>query len=228
MVTGFLRPKFDSFRKQILAQLSQLGYAVEVSRVNATEAKLPQHRERCFITGHQSLGTIEPPPRLTPPTLREALSDLGEPNGVNRHTEIGIAKTYKGHRPSLLDGVAHTIRHGGGHGPGGGNNTLQTDNGRVRYFTIAELARIQGFPDDHQFDPVWTHAQAELGNACPPPLARLWLRQLQKKLPASMIPPSDDYPEPLYHDSRGPVPTAQITSESEPDPAVDSLLPTTT
>ena len=28
MVTGFLRPKFDSFRKQILAQLSQLGYVV--------------------------------------------------------------------------------------------------------------------------------------------------------------------------------------------------------
>ena len=40
-----------------------------------------------------------------------------------------------------------------------------------------------------------------------------------------MTPPSGDYPEPLYHDSREPAPIAQIAGESEPDPAVDPPAP---
>ena len=52
-------------------------------------------------------------------------------------------------------------------------------DGSIRYFTIREMARIQGFPDEYVFHPVWSHAVAELGNACPPPLAHRWLQQFR-------------------------------------------------
>jgi len=52
-----------------------------------------------------------------------------------------------------------------------------TDHG-LRYFTVREMARVQTFPDDYQFDPVWSHAIKEIGNACPPTLAKQWLESL--------------------------------------------------
>ena len=83
-----------------------------------------------------------------------------------------------GHRSNDIDSLARTLR-AGQNGPGGGNNTLRLPDGDVRYFTIREMARIQGFPDSYLFDENWSRAVAELGNACPPPLARAWLRQLR-------------------------------------------------
>lgn len=118
-------------------------------------------------------------------TLRDAIHDLGEPNGINRHELTGRPTNYPGHEPSNLDRQAKTIR-AGVHGPGGGSNTLNTDCG-PRYFTIREMARIQTFPDTYQFDPVWSHAVKELGNACPPELAKPWLEALTEDVQTATI-----------------------------------------
>jgi len=112
---------------------------------------------------------------------------------VNRHDPIGRASSYEGHEPSHLDAQAKTIR-AGVHGPGGGNNTVDTGSG-PRYFTIREMARIQTFPDDYQFDSVWSHAVKEIGNACPPTLAKLWLESLVgKPILDSPVAPKDKPP----------------------------------
>ena len=176
MVDGFLRPKFDTTRWQLIADLQALGYCVQISRVNAKDYGVPQYRRRCLIMGRRSLLPIKTPVERTPTTVRDALQTLGEPNGTNRHDPIGRASSYAGHEPSCLDAQAKTIR-AGVHGPGGGNNTVDTGRG-TRYFTIREMARIQTFPDDYQFDSVWSHAVKEIGNACPPALAKLWLESL--------------------------------------------------
>ena len=176
MVDGFLRPKFDTTRWQLIADLQALGYCVQISKVNANDYGVPQYRRRCLIMGRRSLLPIKTPATRSPITLRDALQTLGEPDGVNRHDQIGQASSYAGHEPSYLDAQAKTIR-AGVHGPGGGNNTVDTGHG-TRYFTIREMARIQTFPDDYQFDSVWSHAIKEIGNACPPALAKLWLESL--------------------------------------------------
>ena len=180
MVAGFLRDKFTPLREQLLTELSGLGYLVEVHDTDAKYAGLPQSRRRCFITGHQQAGSLEPPERLPQVTLKQALGDLGEPVGRNRHALQGPAREYPGHLASQWEGLAHTLR-AGKHGPGGGNNAVRLPSGEVRYFTVREMARIQGFPDDYEFDPVWSHAVSELGNACPPALARPWLQALSRK-----------------------------------------------
>jgi DNA (cytosine-5)-methyltransferase 1 len=133
MVDGFLRPKFDTARWQLTADLQALGYHVQVSKVNAKDYGIPQYRRRCLIIGRRSLLPMRPPESKTPVTLRDALQDLGEPNGINRHELLGQATNYDGHEPSTLDMQAKTIR-AGVHGPGGGNNTVVTDNG-LRYFS---------------------------------------------------------------------------------------------
>jgi DNA (cytosine-5)-methyltransferase 1 len=176
MVDGFLRPKFDTARWQLTADLQALGYNVQISKVNARDYGVPQYRRRCLIMGRRSLLPIRLPKAKPSITLREALQGLGEPDGTNRHELLGQATSYDGHEPSTLDTQAKTIR-AGVHGPGGGNNTVITDNG-LRYFTVREMARVQTFPDDYQFDPVWSHAIKEIGNACPPTLAKQWLESL--------------------------------------------------
>ena len=176
MVDGFLRPKFDTARWQLTADLQALGYHVQISKVNAKDYGVPQYRRRCLIMGRRSLLPIRLPKAKSPITLRDALQGLGEPDGTNRHELLGQATSYDGHEPSTLDTQAKTIR-AGVHGPGGGNNTVITDNG-LRYFTVREMARVQTFPDNYQFDPVWSHAIKEIGNACPPTLAKQWLESL--------------------------------------------------
>ena len=183
MVNGFQREKFSSFRDWILSQLNELGYTVEIKRTNAQDLGLTQNRLRCMIIGHKAGGTVDEPKSYPKPkVLRELLKDLGKPDNLNWHNTTAESQSYKGHRPSSLDGLSKTIRAGGGRGPGGGNNTLQLDDGTIRYFTIREMARIQGFPDTYAFDPVWSHAVSELGNACPPQMIEAWLSTLLLKL----------------------------------------------
>ena len=193
MVDGFLRPRFDTTRWQLIADLQALGYKVQISKVNARDYGIPQYRRRCLITGRRSLIPMTIPPTKPLMTLRDAIHNLGEPNGINRHELTGRPTNYPGHEPSNLDKQAKTIR-AGVHGPGGGSNTVNTDCG-PRYFTIREMARIQTFPDTYQFDPVWSHAVKELGNACPPELAKPWLEALTEDMQTATIAKPNVAPE---------------------------------
>jgi DNA (cytosine-5)-methyltransferase 1 len=40
-------------------------------------------------------------------------------------------------------------------------------NETVRYFTVREMARLQGFPDDFSISGTWKAATRQLGNAVP-------------------------------------------------------------
>jgi DNA (cytosine-5)-methyltransferase 1 len=65
-----------------------------------------------------------------------------------------------------LDEPAKTLK-AGDHGVPGGENMLAYSNGRVRYFTVRESARLQSFPDDYVFGGSWTESMRQLGNAVP-------------------------------------------------------------
>ena len=108
-------------------------------------------------------------------TVRDALSDLPDPRSdeagtfANHRFNPG-ARSYPGHTGSPWDQPAKTLK-AGDHGVPGGENTLSHPNGRVRYFTVREAARLQTFPDDYEFHGSWTETMRQLGNAVPVRLA---------------------------------------------------------
>ncbi len=110
-------------------------------------------------------------------TVRDALVGLPEPVDYKEHSSITNhagnpgARAYPGHTGSPLDEPAKTLK-AGDHGVPGGENMLRYSNGRVRYFTVREAARLQAFPDDYRFSGAWSECLRQLGNAVPVDLAR--------------------------------------------------------
>jgi len=110
-------------------------------------------------------------------TVRDAISDLPEPSEkesgvVHNHRLIPGARVYPGHTGSPFDEPAKTLK-AGDHGVPGGENMLAYADGRVRYFTVRESARIQTFPDDYLFHGSWTESMRQIGNAVPVELGRI-------------------------------------------------------
>lgn len=107
-------------------------------------------------------------------TVRDAIGDLPPPHKtkeiVDNHRLQPGARSYVGHTGSPFDEPAKALK-AGDHGVPGGENTLAFDNGAVRYFTVREAARLQGFPDKFVFPVSWTESMRQLGNAVPVPLA---------------------------------------------------------
>jgi DNA (cytosine-5)-methyltransferase 1 len=108
-------------------------------------------------------------------TVRDAIRDLppaaeSEKVAEMNHWAIPGARAYPGHEGSMLDLPSKTIK-AGVHGVPGGENTVIEDAGKLRYYTLRELARIQTFPDEHFFVGARTHVTRQIGNAVPCDLA---------------------------------------------------------
>jgi DNA (cytosine-5)-methyltransferase 1 len=108
-------------------------------------------------------------------TVRDALKGLPSPSKDQlgswmNHWFIDGARIYNGHSGSSLDAPSKTIK-AGVHGVPGGENTLVDVNGKLRYYTLREAARLQTFPDNHFFAGARIHVTRQIGNAVPCALA---------------------------------------------------------
>jgi DNA (cytosine-5)-methyltransferase 1 len=132
-------------------------------------------------------GLFEAPPKRWK-TVRDAISNLPEASKTRSSDEPNLthfvipgARTYPGHTGSPLDEPAKTLK-AGDHGVPGGENMLAMRDGRVRYFTIRESARLQTFPDKFIFTRSWTESMRQLGNAVPVELAAVVGEKLSQTL----------------------------------------------
>lgn len=57
---------------------------------------------------------------------------------------------------------------------------IRFDDGSLRYFTVREAAKIQGFRDDYDFPVARSRSMGAIGNAVAPPLAELLTRHLRE------------------------------------------------
>jgi DNA (cytosine-5)-methyltransferase 1 len=119
-------------------------------------------------------------------TVRDAIHDLPDPEhddcaGVANHAHNPGARSYTGHTGSVLDEPAKTLK-AGDHGVPGGENTVVFPDGRVRYLTVRESARLQTFPDEFVFHGAWTEAMRQLGNAVPVHLGAVIAKGIRQKL----------------------------------------------
>jgi DNA (cytosine-5)-methyltransferase 1 len=119
-------------------------------------------------------------------TVRDAIRGLPDPespesSNIHGHAFIPGARTYAGHTGSPLDEPAKTLK-AGDHGVPGGENMLAYSDGRVRYFTVRESARLQTFPEEYHFHGSWTETMRQLGNAVPAKLAEVLANAIRDKL----------------------------------------------
>jgi DNA (cytosine-5)-methyltransferase 1 len=110
-------------------------------------------------------------------TVRDTIFDLPDPSSpealrIANHRYQPGARRYAGHTGSSLDEPAKTLK-AGDHGVPGGENMLAYADGKVRYFTIRESARLQTFPDWYVFPGSWTESMRQIGNAVPVRLAEV-------------------------------------------------------
>jgi DNA (cytosine-5)-methyltransferase 1 len=103
-------------------------------------------------------------------TVRDAISDLPMPlpctERVANHLLHPGARVYERHTGSSWDEPAKALK-AGDHGVPGGENVIVGLHGDVRYFTIREMARLQGLPDDFLVGAGWKGPIKQLGNAVP-------------------------------------------------------------
>lgn len=105
-------------------------------------------------------------------TVRDAITGLGEPHGNGEHQLRPGAREYPGHTGSDIDSPSKTVK-AGGHGVPGGENMVRLEDGKLRYYSVAEAKRIQTFPDDYLITGAWSEGMRQLGNAVPVALAQL-------------------------------------------------------
>lgn len=133
-------------------------------------------------------------PGLSPwRTVRDAFVGLPDPEfdpvaaeAFPNHRFIPGARSYPGHTGSPMDEPAKTLK-AGDHGVPGGENMLLRCDGSVRYFTVRESARLQGFPDDFMFHGSWGETMRQLGNAVPVALGEVVVRHLRDSLAPQSI-----------------------------------------
>lgn len=121
-------------------------------------------------------------------TVRDALQGLPEPRldgketpGIANHRFQPGARPYPGHTGSPIDLPSKALK-AGDHGVPGGENMLVRRDGSVRYYTVRESARIQGFPDGYVFHGAWSETMRQLGNAVPVMLAQAIAASVAEKL----------------------------------------------
>lgn len=122
-------------------------------------------------------------------TIRDCIKGLPEPvdrrasPGFSNHEGIPGARAYPKHSGSPFDWPAKTIK-AGVHGVSGGEAMIRFDDGSLRYFTVREAARMQGFSDDYEFPVARSRAMGAIGNAVATPVAERLTRMFAALLEA--------------------------------------------
>lgn len=186
-VRGFLDPKFSEYREQILTEIKDLGYNVQIKLLNASDYGVPQLRPRVIIVGIRNditnSFTYPKAQNDDAPTVGETLENLMGANGWKQLDEW-IAKANK-IAPTIVGG---SKKHGGPdlgpvrsrkawaelgvNGNGIANEAPEADFVGMPKLTKEMIALLQGFPPEWDFGKRKTAACRMIGNAFPPPVAK--------------------------------------------------------
>lgn len=185
-VKGMLNPKFDDYRDFIGQRLKRMGLISEWKLLYARDYGVAQLRPRAFMLALSEKDWEYhswPEPSPTKQTVGSALVDLMSANGW--HGAEKWAQNANKVAPTLVGG---SKKHGGADlGPSrareawkklGVNGKSLSEEAPCPDFTgdprltVRMAARLQGFPDNWEFNGKKTASYRQVGNALPPAVSR--------------------------------------------------------
>lgn len=186
-VKGILSLGKGEIIKIILENFRELGYHVELHKVNMADYGVPQVRQRVVIIGERNdiyekihftfpEQTNDKDGKIAPwVSIREAIEhfpDPDTPNDVPNHIYSQykvVIRNFTAHRETNPDRPSPTIlARGNGRG---GVCAIPHYNGKRR-LSVRESAAVQSFPDDFVFHGSRTACYRQIGNAVPPLFSR--------------------------------------------------------
>lgn len=177
--------------KQIVSEIEEIGYRVEVWTLFGPDYGVPQNRTRIFIIcvrDDLEGFPIQPKPTHASKyrTIKWAIKDL---EGLDCETVVPNQSQYfmaskakngngQGDEVSRADEPGYTVR-------ANAKSRVQFHYSLGRRLTVRECARLQTFPDDFVFPHSATSNIMQIGNAVPPMLAHIvatsiteWLKKV--------------------------------------------------
>jgi len=187
-VRGLLDSKFDSYRLSITKEVEKLGYQCFWNLFNASEYGVPQHRHRTILVGlkqeFSDFFSWPGPSETKKLTVGEVLFEEMSRNGWKFAKDWSLKANAIA--PTLVGG---SKKHGGPDlGPTRAREAwaLLSVDGKglvdsppswnfegMPRLTVKMAALIQGFPKEWVFVGKKTPAYRQVGNAFPPPVAKV-------------------------------------------------------
>lgn len=186
-VKNILNKNFEIIRNDFISKLRQ-QYKLAIGVLNSKHFGVPQNRERLFIFGiSHCLNKI--PELPTGKNYDVRIRNILEPDANNfvednhrfyyesyRNARSGNYRQYK--KPNFKDGeIDHESQINRLYYEDGIAPTLMTNkmplilvNDKIRYFTIKEKLRLQGFPDNFKMNVSNTAAHFLIGNSITVPV----------------------------------------------------------
>lgn len=198
-VSGLVKGKMKGLFKEMIQDLKSLNYQVRCKLMNAKYYQVPQSRQRLIWIGVRDdieMNPIFPIPSKKLITIKDALEEVPDDKKYFcKDEKLSLVRQMKpwNSGDDIIEGQSFNLKRLSWYKPSRtiikqigkpnslyGGGLIHPDENR--YLTIAELKRLQTFPDDFNIIGDFRKQWAVIGNSVPPKFMKSIARTIKDKI----------------------------------------------